>query len=329
MQDTDKPQESPGTGGQSQWRQRLRAWWDGDVLPPAPSAPAAAAGPASAEDAGDAKGSVKKGEPVILPAIKGWPDNRRFIVQELFGEGMIAPGGHETIRRLIKPLELNDKMTVVDLGSGMGAVTRFIAQEYGVWATGYEPDGELAVVAKDISTRLGVAQKAMVKSMPLESLQLKPASIDAVIAREAFFTQSDMEKLFTRIRRALKDGGQFTFFDFLRNGDAGNPGYMVWAAHEPVEPHALSPEEVQAMLEGLGFTIRTMEDCTLEYRSAILTAFATYAVRVKDKPADDTWYPWLLAETEHWTRRVNAMDSGDVRVYRCHAVVPGSSAAPA
>jgi cyclopropane fatty-acyl-phospholipid synthase-like methyltransferase len=303
------PSDSAGYPGRGSWRARLHAWWEGANEPARPSvAPAAVLPPAPAA------------EP---PTIAGWPERRRQLVERLFGAGMVTPGGVGAVHRLTEPLHLTPAMTVIELGAGLGGIARLLAREAGLWVTGFEPDAELAAAAVDASAREGLAKRAVIKCVPFAGLDLRPASIDAVVAKEALFTVADKPALFARLRRFLRGGAQISLSDYLRLGAPDATALRVWAAHEPVEPHLRSPQELRDMLERIGLEVRVMEDISADYRAAALAAFASMAQAMKGDPDAEVWRPWLVSEAEHWGRRLAALESGEMAVFRCYARMPG------
>ena len=298
------------------WRERLRAWWHGHDLPvePPAEAPAAAVAPMPVVEA-----SADAGEPTI----RGWPPMRQAVVQAVFGEGLITPGGEEAVHRLLKPLGLNERMTVIELGAGLGGVTRLMAREFKLWATGFEPDPVLAAAAMELSTRAGLAKKAVVKCQPLDRVDARAGTIDCMVAKESLWLVADKPALFAHLRRLLKPTGQISFSDFMHAGDPKAPDLLGWAAGEPVAPHLLSSADYRKLLEDLKLEVRIMEDMTAEYSQAVLAAFAAHADHVKAHGAEPAWRAWVVTEGELWGRRLAALQSGALRVYRCYARATG------
>ena len=88
---------------------RLNAWWEGDEYAgelPTAEEPEPAAAPAAAA------------EPEI-----NWSPARCEVVQRLWGDGFSSPGEAEHVMMLVKPLGLNETMSVLDLNPGLGGPT--------------------------------------------------------------------------------------------------------------------------------------------------------------------------------------------------------------
>lgn len=289
---------------------RLRAWWEGEE----PGRPAAAAP--------EPEAAAKVEEPPLV--LKGWSEERIGVVQQIFGEGMTGPFDEEMVQQMIVPLCLNEKMTVVELGAGLGGFTRHVVRQTGTYVTGFEPDAMLAACGSALSSRLGMAKKAAIVHAPKDAYEVRQRTVDAVVSKEALFTVENKKQLLHLLRKSLKPGGQLLFSDFMLEGDPTGPEILVWQAHEPVQPHLMRPAEYRAELEKLEFEVRVMEDVTEAYMAALTQAFAGFAERLRQAPAGEDRRALGLREAELWNRRARLLRSGQVRVHRVYARLNGA-----
>lgn len=297
------------------WRDKLRAWWHGDdyviqhegedhVLPDLPEA------------------EPEPELPREVPTVESWTPRRRQIVQKLFGEGFNQPGGEELMKPLISPLGLNPNLSITELGCGMGGMSRMMARE-NLWIDAYEPDPDLANTAIDLAKHQGVKQRINIKTTPLDEIQLKRKSVDVVVSKDGLIPVQDKRLLLAKIRAAMKPGGQLMFTDFLLTGSTESRVYEVWWEREPVKPHLLTPEGLQAELESLRFVICYIEDVSHELKGAVLEAFGNYAeeVKLKGRAVDENEREWAISEGEHWAIRLSAIDANVIRLYRVYCRV--------
>lgn len=297
------------------WRDKLRAWWHGDdyvmrhmvqdfSTRPAEEMPAI-------EDA-----------PKEVPTIEKWTPRRQQIAQKLFGEGFNTPGGEALMRPLIMPLGLNPNLSITEIGCGMGGMSRMMARE-NLWVDAYEPDQDLAEASINLAKSQGVKQRINIKTTALDSLQFKRKSIDIFVSKDGLMSVQDKRLLLAKIRAAMKPNGQMMFTDFLLTGSPESRVYEAWWDREPVKPHLLTPEGLQAELESLNFIICYMEDVTEEIKEAILESFGKYAdeVKLRGKSMDENEREWAISEGEHWAIRLSAMDANVIRLYRVYCRV--------
>ncbi|HUN49694.1 MAG TPA: class I SAM-dependent methyltransferase, partial [Candidatus Sulfotelmatobacter sp.] len=265
---------------------------------------------------------AERTEPVLIPTVNGWPAPRLEIVQTLFGEGMTAPAAEGTMIKMIHPLGLNEKMTVIELGAKLGGLARVVAQETGAYVTGFEPDETLAKAGMDISTRLGLARKAIIKQAPATSLDVRPKSVDAILAKEATWTIEDKAALFGAIRKALKPGGQIMLSDVVLAGDAPGPAVEAWAAKEPQKGYLVPINTIRTAIEQLGLQVSIVEDVTAEFRTAAIAAFAKLAEGMASGAIGERMCPWAICEGELWSARLALLDSGEAKMVRLYARLP-------
>ncbi len=293
------------------WREKLRAWWHGDDYVMQHTLKDYAPQPVETEGEGVDEA------PKEVPSIDSWSPRRRQVVQKLFGEGFNQPGGEELMKPLVAPLGLNPNMSITELGSGMGGMTRLMARE-NLWIDAYEPDPELAAASIDLAKSQGVKQRTNIKVGSLDDMNFKRKSVDVFLSKDGLMSVQDKRLLLAKLRAAMKPNGQLMFTDFLLTGSTESRVYEVWWDREPVKPHLLTPEGLQAELESLNFIICYMEDVTHELKSAVIESFANYAeeVKLKGKAVDENEREWAICEGEHWAIRVSAMDANIIRLYR-------------
>lgn len=292
------------------WRDRLRAWWEGEAAPQ----PDALARPAVAPAAEPPPPEPEE----IEPTIAGWPPRRLHVVQTLFGEGCDKPGGEALIRQLTQPLGLTPNHSITELGCGMGAMARLLARE-NLWVDAWESDAALADTALQLARHEGIKQRANIRVAGLDDIQFKRRSIDTVLSKEGLIGVQDKRLLLAKLRGALRPGGQLMFTDFLLTGSEESRVYEVWLEREPVKPHLLTPDGLRAELESLNYTVMFLEDASQEYKAAVLDAFSHYAAKIKlqGAAADPIERDWAVSEGEHWAIRISAMDAGCIGLYRC------------
>ena len=306
------------TSGQAEpnWRDKLRAWWHGDDYVMRHMIQDYSTQPVQhvAETAPEA--------PAETPTIERWTPRRQQVVQRLFGDGFNQPGGEELMKTLTQPLGLNPNMSVTELGCGLGGMTRMMARD-GMWVDAYEPDADLALSATEIARSQGLRQRTNIKNMALDDLSLKRKSVDIVLSKEGLMSVQDKRLLLAKLRAAMKPGGQLMLTGFLLTGPTDSRVYEVWWEREPVKPHLLTPEALQAELESLNFVICYIEDVSHELKEAVINAFSGYDrdLKLLGKNINENEREWVISEGEHWAIRISAMDANIIRLYRIYCRV--------
>ena len=165
-----------------------------------------------------------------------WSATRLDVAEKLWGEGFVSPGSEDYLPTLVKPLGLNPAMSVLDLGAGLGGTTRLMAKQFGAWVTGLESSPLLVKAGMERSYKLGLVRQAPIQAYDPEAFRY-PKRVDAVFAKEAFFTVIDKAGLLDNLVVVLKPRGQVLFTDYVTDpGGLESPALASWAAREPVEP---------------------------------------------------------------------------------------------
>ncbi len=329
VREAEEAEKSDGSGETDfSFRVRFLAWWQGK------NAEDVAAELGSEDEslqetlekktvAGVASLEFKAEEAAPELTDKNWPAERIEIVETIWGPGFIGPGDSEHVLRLVQPFGMNSSMNVLDLGAGLGGPARAIAEDSKAWLTGMEGSDALATAGMERSTNAGLSKKAPVSHTDFETVELRPNFFDRVFSKEALFTVADKERLFKMVFTALKNEGQFLFIDYMvRERGAESQAVKDWIAHEPVQPHLWSPDRTEAYLKRLSFDIRVVEDITKGARQRIFQGWQKFIDAHEPGSIPDELVPSLVDEAEHWARRVAALDSGNVRMYRIYALKP-------
>jgi trans-aconitate 2-methyltransferase len=162
-------------------------------------------------------------------------------------------------REVLQRLELEGDETVLDAGCGTGRVTAVLAERL--------PDGHVIAVdgsqAMVDEARRRLPAGIDVQQQDLLELEVE-APVDAIISTATFHWIGDHDRLFTRLKAALKPGGRLV----AQCGGAGNvaavksAGFQL-ASREPFAEHLgdwpgdwnfASPAETEQRLRRLGYS---------------------------------------------------------------------------
>ncbi len=290
------------------WRQRLHAWWEGYELDTA-VAPAGAAAAAA-----DPVEEVPAGSSLY------WSATRIEIVEAVWGDGFHTPGGAEHVPMLIKPFGLNKTMSVLDLGAGLGGTTRLMAEQTGAWVTGLEEDEVLRNHGMARSRKQKLDRQAPIGFWDPD----KPAfdkKFDAVFAKECFFRVRFKEDVLDAVRASLKPRGQFLFTDYvLRHSASTGAAMESWAASEEQTPYPWTVGHYVERLKALKLDVRIAEDMTDLHCRLVRSAWERMSGELAGLRPDAETQALVVREAELWNRRVAALETGDLRLYRFFAL---------
>lgn len=292
-------------------KKRFKAWWDGYEI--------GGAAPKAAEEDAAPEPEVDDGPPTV----KGWSISRQRSVVTLFGEGMTRCIPDDMKTKLTQPMGIDKTMSVSELGSGLGGFSRWTAEQYATYVTGYEEDEELLKASQEMTKMAGLTRNINFNHCDFENFKPKERSANVAYASEVLFTVKNKPSIFSAIHQMLKPAGQFMMSDFmLDGGDTGSPEYLEWVNEEPKTPHLLAVQDTRKLMTQCGFEVSIAEDITDAYKANVLRSFADYAKRTSNGEKSGHLHDWIIKEGELWTRRVKLMESGTLKVFRIYARVP-------
>lgn len=293
---------------------RMRAWWNGVEL--TGEAPPPLTAPCEAAPAMPSLPPLDSNRKAAL-----WGDPRIHLMERVWGTGFSGPGDAEWIAGLVAPLALDSKMTVVNLGAGLGGVARTIAAAAGVWVTGYESRPAFVEAGMELSKLAGAAKRAPIRAYDPNALSLKRESCNAVIAIDAFHAIADKPALYNAVFDALRLDGHFLFTDYMARGaDRASPAIQEWLKLEPGAVHLSGPDETKAALQAAEFDVRIVEDISAEVRHLVTIGWARFAEALRQTSFDRRLGAALADELALWLARLRVIESGEIGVYRVHAM---------
>lgn len=293
------------------FRERFKAWWDGYELEPESSA-------------GGSGGGKPDAASIVPEAFVRHSPAHLELMQAVWGAGHTTPGGDAGVLQLVKPFGLNPAMSVLEIGAGLGGSDRVISETFGVWVTGMEQDHALVSAGNELSKIAGKSRKVELQNADLALVEIKEKGFDCIFSKERFFTVEDKARLIQQIDNALRDQGQLLFTDYVASKPFDQDhGLDAWAGGEPEAVFPWTLDQYLDTLRGCEVDIRISEDITEQYRRTVTQGWAEFMTAQRGKPNDPRLSTAMVAEVELWTRRVQALESGALQVYRFYAIRKG------
>lgn len=152
---------------------------------------------------------------------------------------------------------------MLDIGSGLGGVTRTIAEEAKANVTGIDLTQEFCDAAKTISDWVGLNEQTTFIQGDATKLPFPDSSFDGAVTVHVAMNIPDKLSVYKEVRRVLKPGARFGIYDILQ-GEGGDVVYPTpWAMDASIS-YLATPKEMVSLLQDAGFRILDEEDFTTE-----------------------------------------------------------------
>ena len=288
-------------------RARMNAWWHGDTI--------------SRHSAPNATTDVEIAAPIDMTE---WTEDRMELVQLLWGEGFLEPGGAAGVRKLFLHVMPNSKQSVLDLTTGLGGTAFTLAHDQNLWMDALEQDDILAAEANRSAAKNGLVDQVPVGKLKLDAIDIAQKKYNLIYSRERLFTVAEKIELLTAAAEGLRAGGNLVITDLVvASADRlESEGFSNWVRSEPVMPQPWTMALYVKTLKELGLSVVTRQDSTKQYLSDITAGWQRIAKLLEDGEFNPGLANQLLAEGEFWMGRTAALDAGDISLCRLIARRP-------
>jgi len=150
---------------------------------------------------------------------------------------------------------------VLDVGSGLGGPSRYLAWKYGCRVIGVDLTAEFVQVADMLTKLTGLVGKVDYQQGNALDLPFEGETFDVVWSQNAAMNIADRNRLYREMRRVLKPGGKIALQE-VAAGPGGPPHYPVQWAPTPDISFLLSQAATRSTLENAGFRVVTWQDTT-------------------------------------------------------------------
>ena len=250
-----------------------------------------------------------------------YDDDTVALLELIWGEGFLAPGGPENVRRIVAGLDLRDK-TVLDIGSGVGGVDLVLAGEYGARIIGFEIEQALITRARDYAKRSGLSEQIEFRHVEPGPLHLNDACVDVVFSSGAIIHIDNKSGLFKEIIRVLRPGGVFAFYDWLKGPDPYSDDMRYWFEMEGLTYAMDTLENYERMLREAGFVDIQSSDESAWYRQHAREEYAHMKGELHEQMVAVLGEDKAEHFVENWRAITIVLDNGELRTCQLRAHKP-------
>lgn len=243
--------------------------------------------------------------------------------QKIYGEGFISPGGMEGIANFLKNLTLTPGQSVLDIGSGYGAVDFLLANSQEVNVLGMDITPKMFVCSIQAACngeRCLEKGKVFFVLDDCEICEIEENTFDAIMSFSCILHIKEKGKLFKRLFKWLKPGGQLLVSDFCKKPGEISESFI--AENKLRSFHMVSVKEYGDLIKQAGFVDVLVEDITESVFIPSLKKDLVKAQGMKDEIIQDCGEDDYHGIIARWNEKLMRTTDGEMKLGLFNAKKP-------
>jgi MPBQ/MSBQ methyltransferase len=170
-------------------------------------------------------------------------------------------GGLEATEELARLFSPSRGSYVLDIGSGLGGPSRYLAANYRCRVIGIDITEEYCRIASVLAARMGLEDRVEYRHGDARVLLFPDETFDGAWTQHVSMNIAEKKQLYEGIHRVLKIGGRFALDDVVQR----TPGSILFPvpwARAPEISHLQSTEAMRKTILDAGFALVAWNDVT-------------------------------------------------------------------
>lgn len=184
--------------------------------------------------------------------------------------------GLDATVELAQALQLDASTRVLDIGSGLGGPSRYLAATYGCTVQGIDLSPSFVDAANFLAQETGLTERVTYQCADALALPFGADAFDVAWTQHVAMNIADRAALYREAFRVLRAGGRFAIFDVVAASDAPLHYPVPWA-RGPDTSFLVTAERMRALLIEQGFRVAAWTDSTA-------AGIAWFAQRQRERP---------------------------------------------
>ena len=244
-------------------------------------------------------------------------DNEYFpnmvtMLELIWGEGYMAPGGPSNVAKLLRGIETSDKR-ILDIGCGIGGPAFEMATNHGAEVVGIDLEEPLIDRAQADARKHGLDDRCSFQTVVAGPLPYADHSFDIVVSSGAFTQIADKSGILGESLRVLRPGGWLSCYDWLRSDGEYSDDMLYWFKVEGLTYAMETLDSYATLLNNAGFDDVACEDASDWYRQRAHEEYSLMTGELYPRMVE------LLGQSdadhfvENWRAMLVVIDKGEMR----------------
>ncbi len=253
-----------------------------------------------------------------------YDDDLLALLQVIWGEGFMSPGGTEEIDRYLSGVDLQG-LSVLDIGCGLGGIDIHLLKRHrAAKVTGIDIEQWLIERCIELARQHGLEDRSEFICVDPGPLPFADASFEAVTSKDSIIHIADKHALAADVYRVLEPGGWFAASDWLAGYEGEPPAAMqAYIDAEGLDFNLASAETYRQALETAGFVDIDVIDRNDWYRKLARLERDQFSGAIAEDLSSQVGVEFLEHEIEVWDKMIIAVDQGQLRPTHLRCKKPG------
>ena len=195
-----------------------------------------------------------------------YDDNMVTMLQLIWGEGYMAPGGAGNVAKMLHGLETRGKR-ILDIGCGIGGPALEMARTFGANVVGIDLEAPLIERATFAAERQGLADRCTFQTVEIGPLPFDHQSFDIVVTAGAITQTKDKSAVFNDCFRVLRPGGALSCYDWIKADGELSADMLYWFKMEELTYALETLQDYRSHFRACGYVDVDIEDASDWYRA--------------------------------------------------------------
>ncbi len=257
-------------------------------------------------------------------ATQEYDDNLMALLEAVWGEGFMSPGGVDEVDRYLNGIELAG-LSVLDIGCGLGGIDVHLVKQHGAaMVTGIDVDQTLIDRCDLLAQKYEVTAQVEFICVEPGPLPFGNASFNIVTSKDSIIHIPDKKEMAADVYRVLEPGGWFVASDWLAGyDDEPSQEMQEYLVAEGLDFGLASAKTYLEVLESAGFSDIEIVDRNDWYRQQARQEREQMGGILYDGLASKVGTEFLEHEIGVWDKMIIAIDQGQLRPTHLRGRKPG------